>query len=327
MFHVLITGGSGFIGQHLARALRAAGYDVTALVRRTSNTHLLTDLNVRLVPGDVCHADSLPAALDGVDAVCHLAGRTRAFSYEHFAEVNVTGCQNLARECAAQTGPPRLVIVSSLAAGGPSLPPVPRSETDADAPISNYGRSKLAGERVALEFTDQVPITIVRPSAVFGPGDRNGLTIFRTIRRTGWHIVSRRDLPLSIIYVKDLATVLTRLLERDPFESGERFYVANPNPTTYTELGRLAAEAMGCTFRLLRIRRGWFYVVAAYSEVTGRLTGSPALVGFDKLRELTAPAWVCDPSKLQTELDFIPSESLAERFGETAAWYASQRWV
>jgi nucleoside-diphosphate-sugar epimerase len=320
-------------------------------------------MGARIVRGDVRQPDSLPAALDGADVVYHLAGRTRGFSYNHFSAVNADGCRNMAAACALQSRPPVLVVVSSLAAAGPSRPGVPHTEADVDSPVSHYGRTKLAGEWAVTEFAGDVPISIVRPPIVFGPGGRDTLEIFRPIWRTGLHLVpGHRELALSLIYVADLVHALQLVAERGERitqngqlpaagqETGQQrgvgqsgknwlaqsgpgtlnaprpglYYASNPEPTTYAEIGRLAGAAMNRRVRVLRVRRGGVYLGAVWGEIMGRILRRPAIMNLDRAREATAGAWVCSPKKIQCQLGFMPAAPLEDCFQETADWVTSE---
>jgi nucleoside-diphosphate-sugar epimerase len=209
MPRAFVTGATGFIGPHLVRELLRQGFDVTCLRRRTSDVAPLEPLGAHLRDGDVTRPGTLAAAIDGADAVFHLAGLTRALHRGQFAAVNVEGTRHLLTACAAQASPPVMVLVSSLAATGSSIARQPRQEDDVPAPVSHYGRSKRGAELVAHEFADRVPITVVRPPLVFGQGDTSVIAIFRPIRRWGVHLVPGFvDRQLSVLHVTDLAAAL-----------------------------------------------------------------------------------------------------------------------
>lgn len=203
MTRALISGATGFIGRHLVRAAVSRGYDVTCLVRATSETKRLDGLKARRICGDVTDRDSLAAAIKGQDVVFHLAGCVKAIQPGRFYEINERGTRNIAEVCAAKTTPPILIVVSSLAAAGPSAPRRPLREGDPPSPVSHYGRSKLAGENAARNLADRVPTTIVRPPMVFGEGDPTSGKLYRAIARWGVHIVPTwREHWLSLIHAE-----------------------------------------------------------------------------------------------------------------------------
>jgi nucleoside-diphosphate-sugar epimerase len=209
MTRALVTGATGFIGPHLVRELRRQDVEVACLRRAASAVEQIVPLGVRLHEGDITNLDTLGQAIDGANVVFHLAGLTRALSRRQLHAVNVEGTRNVLTACAAATNPPVVVVVSSLAAAGPSPSGKPRSEEQAPAPVSQYGRSKRAAEIVAHEFADRLPITVVRPPLVFGQGDPSVLAMFRPIRRFGVHLVpGYADRRLSVIHAADLAAAL-----------------------------------------------------------------------------------------------------------------------
>ena len=134
MATILVTGASGFIGSHLVRALLDQGHDVTCMARKSSKLDRLAGLPIRRADGDVTDAESLLRAVPGHDAVYHLAGLVKAIHVRQLYQVNCEGAANIARACAAQATPPSLLLVSSLAAMGPSSPRRPRLETDPPRP-------------------------------------------------------------------------------------------------------------------------------------------------------------------------------------------------
>ncbi|MEM6799346.1 MAG: NAD-dependent epimerase/dehydratase family protein [Planctomycetota bacterium] len=329
----LITGASGFIGPRLVERLQAAGREVVCLVRKTSKTDRLEPFGVRMVTGDVTDAASLPPALEGVDEVFHLAGKLHGSTLDEFLAVNEEGARNLARACAEQETPPVLIVASSLAAAGPSAVGKPHVEDDPDAPISKYGKSKLASELAVREFADRVLTTIVRPPVVFGPGDRDGFLVFNGIRRTRLHPVPNRSgLPVSLIHADDLCEALFLAAERgerisDASPGAGLYYAADPAPTTWAEVGRMAARGMGCRVFVLKTRKWPFLIPALVGDAVGKLTGKASIFGMDKLREASQTGWVCAADKAAEQLGFQPAASLEERYAQTAEWYRDAGWL
>ncbi|MDX5399840.1 MAG: NAD(P)-dependent oxidoreductase, partial [Actinomycetes bacterium] len=176
---VLLTGGTGFVGPSVAEALARRGHRIRALVRATSDRRRLETIEgLEFADGDVCTADSLPPALEGVDAVVHVAAVTKGLRRDDYFRVNHFGTRQLA-EAAVAAGVPRFLHCSTLAVAGPMPLGRPSLEEDAPAPVSHYGTSKLAGEEAVRRHADKLHLTIVRPPIVYGPRDKDFFEVFK----------------------------------------------------------------------------------------------------------------------------------------------------
>ncbi|HSD30556.1 MAG TPA: NAD(P)-dependent oxidoreductase, partial [Gemmatimonadales bacterium] len=160
-----VTGATGFVGAHLVDALQRRGDTVVCLVRNAAKARGLGWTGVRLLEGDLDMPDALREGCAGAEVVYHVAGRISARNPEEFLSVNRDGTARVL-EAAGLQPPRRLVYVSSLAVGGPTVPGQPIDETRAPAPVTAYGQSKLAAEE--LVRASAVPWTIVRPPVVYG---------------------------------------------------------------------------------------------------------------------------------------------------------------
>jgi dihydroflavonol-4-reductase len=339
MAKILITGASGFIGGHLARAALDRGHEVTCLVRRSSSVERLRQLDAKLAYGELCDRESLAAAVRGQDAVLQLAGCLYALRRADFYRVNGNGLRNLAWACAQQTTPPVLVLISSMAAMGPARDGKPRRETDPPAPVSHYGQSKLAGEQAAREFADRVPISIVRPPVVFGEGDLATLEIFKRVAWLGVHFVpSWRNHRVSLIHADDLATVLLLAAERGgrvaprPADlaaaaKGCYFAACDEHPT-YAEWGLMIGAALGRRrTRIVHAGPLAVSIIAGAGSATGWISRRPRYFNWDKAREARAGSWHCSTEAAAVELGFAPAASLRQRIEQTVRWYLENGWL
>ncbi len=337
MGKALVTGATGFIGPHLVIALQRQGDRVVCLRRQRSDVSRLEPLGVDFALGDVTNRESLVAALEGVDVVYHLAGRTSGFGLRQYLDVNEQGTRNLLEACAARSNPPVVIHVSSLAAGGVSPRTRLRVESDPPSPVSLYGRSKLASEAAARLFAAQVPLSIVRPPVVLGQGDRATLPLFRSIWRTRIHAVPGLGRPqYSIIHAADLAEMLvataargTRLRpdagDADYYEGV--YYVAADEHVTWAQLGRMIGQALGRRPLVLPMPLLAVRTAALGAEGFARLRRKPMVFSWDKIREAAAGSWTCSPEKARRELGWAPGADLPTRLAETAQWYREQHWL
>nr|NIR49379.1 NAD(P)-dependent oxidoreductase [candidate division KSB1 bacterium]NIR71329.1 NAD(P)-dependent oxidoreductase [candidate division KSB1 bacterium]NIS24839.1 NAD(P)-dependent oxidoreductase [candidate division KSB1 bacterium]NIT71759.1 NAD(P)-dependent oxidoreductase [candidate division KSB1 bacterium]NIU25474.1 NAD(P)-dependent oxidoreductase [candidate division KSB1 bacterium] len=161
----LVTGGRGFIGSFLVEELLRSGFEVNCLLRKKKNElGWLEGLAFNYIEGDLHNDESLKQSVKGVDYVFHLAGATKARNMEEFDRINADGTRNLL-EATVKANPKidKFVLVSSLAAVGPSTNGHPKAESELAQPISNYGRSKLEAEQIALSFAQKLPVAILRP--------------------------------------------------------------------------------------------------------------------------------------------------------------------
>lgn len=324
---VLVTGATGFVGRNLVDALSRQGERVTCLVRASSDTRLLEQAGVRLVRGDVNDAAAIRQAVSGVRTVYHLAGVIKAARRDQYFRVNREGTRLLLEILAEENpGISRFVHMSSLAAAGPSGPAEGLGEDDTPRPVSWYGESKLESEREAVQFAKTFPVTVLRPSAVYGPHDRETLLAFRMIRRGCLVTPGRSVRRFSLVHVHDLAAACLLAAARDT-PSGSVYFIARPEICTWEELGGAIARELGRRCRQIRLP-GWTAgAVGLAGDLWASATGRAATLNSQKVRELMQPNWICNPSRALSELGFRPEIDLQRGIRETVRWYREQGWL
>jgi len=322
----LVTGAAGFVGSYLVEALVGRGHEVSCLVRKTSNLAWLKGLPVHFVYGDVVDPDSLTTAVVGVDYVYHVAGLTKVLRDVDYFRVNTGGTANLLRACAAADGAyRRIVLVSSLSALGPPRDGRLLVEDDPARPITPYGLSKHLAEALAASYAGRLPITVVRPSAIYGPRDREALVVFQWVSR-GLRPVTRQKRLFSLIHVRDLASGLVLAAEH-PAGVGRTYHLANDEPESLEGVSALIAEALRRRALTLRLPPAAFMMAAGLSELAGKLQGRPQILDRNKALEATQASWVCDTRRAREELGFRTAIDVREGVRETAEWYRKAGWL
>ena len=326
---VLLTGGSGFVGSHVAEQLSQAGRKVRALVRATSDTSFLRTLeNVELFETSLFDAESLKRAADGVEAIIHAAGLVKARSAEEFHRVNAGGTQSLlSAALAAGSQLKRFVYISSLTAVGPSdAAGKPVTPDTPPRPVTKYGRSKLAAERAAQSHQDELPITIIRPPALYGPRDREFLAFFKSVNLRVLPYMGSTENKLSICYGADTASACIAAIDAD-VPSGSAFFVDDGEVYTADDLAKAVEAALGRR-ALVRfsLPRPLLRTAAAAVEFYGKAADRAVMFTPDKCNELFEQ-WVCDSTATLDALSWKPRVKFAEGAKITASWYRREGWL
>ena len=328
---VLVTGANGFVGSHLVEALLARGYRVRCMVRRTSDLTFIRHLPVEWAYTDLCDGGGLQAAAQGAEAVCHCAALTRALDEGTFLRVNAQGAEALARTCLkASPGLRRFLFVSSVAAAGPSEGPDDVvDESRPPRPLTWYGKSKLAAERVLQAVADEgdgrLPLTIVRPAAVYGPRDKDFRAYFRLINLHLNVQLGQGERHVSLIYVRDLVDLLVRALEQEE-AVGQAYFGCGP-ASTYGGLAETIARTLDKRVVRIAVPLATLGPLATVSKVQARLTGRPALLNDQRLIDVRQRSWLFSGDKARRELGFEAQYDLETGVRETAEWYRREGWL
>jgi nucleoside-diphosphate-sugar epimerase len=298
---VVVTGANGFIGRHLTAALAQRGFEVRPIVRADF------------------WDDRLERSADGTDILIHAAGATRAPTREGLRASNVDLTRR-ALGAAKAAGVRRFVFVSSQAAAGPA-PALDRpiTEDDEPRPVEEYGISKRDAEQLVRDRG--VPASIVRPAAVYGPGDRDFRALFALAHRGMAIHAGTRKQWISIVHVRDCLDGIIRAATVDD-AIGRTYFLANDAPVQWATLFELSRQAASARRLLdIEIPMPLVRVGALFGDAAARLTGKAGLLTTEKVRLGEAPYWVCSNARARAELGFAPATPLDGGVAETYRWY------
>jgi len=324
---ILLTGANGFVGSHILDTLCARSLSTVVLLRRNSDTRFISGRlpGVEVRYGSITDSASLQQTLQGVTHVIHCAGCIKAQPASQFYEINQKGTRNVVEAVNSASGTVRrLVHISSLAAAGPAPAEKPARENDAPSPVSEYGRSKLAGEQEVRAHC-RAEYVILRPPAVYGPRDSGFLSIFKAVKRHVLPLPPRRQV-LSLVFIRDLVDAVLSCLEH-PAAAGKTYFVANPQTVTARRMAHEIAAQMRVWTLPLPLSAPLLWPVCVAEELRARLTGKARLLSLQKYAELRAPGWVCDPTLMRTDLGYECRTPLEKGIAETLDWYRTQAWL
>jgi len=249
MTEILVTGGTGFIGKHLVEGLLSEGYSVKALVRSLEKAKKLEEMGAKLVKGDITKPETLEGIAKDVEAVVHLAAlmKFHGVKWEDLYRVNVLGAENVIKE-ALKEDVDHFILTSTTEAMGP-VKEIPADENSPMNPVYDYGRSKLLAEELALSYyrKEGLPVTIIRPSGVYGPGDL--YVTYSVVRAIARGLMKR--LPgggnhyIQFVFVKDVVQGYLRALQHRDKAIGETYIITSEDYYTYKEAFTIIANILG----------------------------------------------------------------------------------
>lgn len=307
-----VTGATGFIGRHAVDALTQAGWRVRLLLRRDPSGSAWRTSRPEVVAGSLDDEAALERLVEGADAVVHLAGLIKAARRADFFDVNCNGVARLAAVVRRHAPDAHFLLASSLAAREPSL--------------SDYAASKRAGEAAALELLG-ARATVLRPPAVYGPGDRETLRFFQV---AGWPrvpLMGGPDARAALIHVRDAARLIAVLAALPP--SGGVLTAADDHPEGYGWQALLgaAARAIGNPSpRFVQAPQALLRGVAWIGDIA-RLGGSASMLNSQKLRELRHADWGVSTAELARPPGWSPEFDIDSGFADAVAWYRKAGWL
>lgn len=332
---IALTGATGFLGSHIADALLAAGYGVRAGVRPTSNRRWLEGKSLKAVTIDLRDDAACDRFLAGTAGLVHCAGVVVADDEAAYRAGNLHPTETLLRAAERTWGDDpaaTVVFVSSLAAHGPATLSAPAREDQPPHPISAYGRSKRAAEQAVERAPGGFRRTILRPPSLYGPRDREFLPLYRAALH-GWTLRLGGNLDgVSLVDGRDAAAAAVALLTT-PNARGTYFVSDRNVGYDWDAIRSALARAAGRRLRRLDVPLGMVKAAAAvaglWRGVLGNAvrSGGGPMLNADRMRDLSAPGWVCDGSRLTRDTGFVPARDAANGFAEAMAHARQIGWL
>lgn len=325
---VLVTGATGFTGINLTRKLAAAGLAVSAVARASSNLKPLQDLDIRWFRGDVFDINVMRAAVAGQQYIFHVAAAFREAkgSEQDYWNVHVRSTQIIAEEALRNPEFQRYVHVSTIGVHGHIAHP-PATEESPFSPGDAYQRTKQEAEQWLNDFAgkNNLPYTIIRPAAIYGPGDRRLLKLFRMALSPFFILLGQGNCLYHLVHVDDLTNTLV-VAATSPAALGQTFISGASEGIAIADIARIVAGHFGRKVRVLRLPIAPFFLLADICEAVCRPLGiEPPLYRrrvafYSKDRQF-------DVSKMRRVLGYEPRHSNEEGLAETADWYVEQGWL
>ena len=326
---IFITGASGFVGYHLVSAAFEAGYEVHAAVRKTSQIADITAFVEKFVYTELTHLDALINLFSSeeYDYVIHAAAMTKSKSDIEMMGINVGITECLLKAAFQSSKPPsRFVFVSSLAAIGPvAYHDGAITEDCPYHPVTMYGRSKRDAEKMIFEKFGDKTISIIRPTAVYGPREKDLFILFDTMNKGIDAYVGKSPQKLSFVYVKDLVDVLLKVCTCQ-ITGVSTFNISDGHVYSRYEMSEIFSK----TFRkrLFRMHIPYYLVkgIAQISAWLYRNSRKTPVIYPERLGELTAENWSCDITHAKQSLGYRPQYNLERGLTSALLWYRDNKW-
>jgi nucleoside-diphosphate-sugar epimerase len=329
MLNVLVTGANGFVGSHIVETLLKAKYNVICVVRKTSNLRWLKNFKVEYRFGNLNDESFLHEIVKDIDIVIHCAGILYAINRIDYFKVNCIITRKLC-DVILEKRPKikKFIFISSQACFGPSIAECVDDIYEDNCvvcnPISYYGISKLVAEiEIKKKFYGKIPYTIFRPTAIYGPRDKDMFVIFNLVYN---HLVpvSKKKM-FQLVYVKDFANIILLCLKNDK-SNNNVYYVANPTVYTWADLGDIISSSVGVKTLHIFIPDCIFRFIGIISEIVSFITKKPNLINSQKVNEILQKYWIYDTKKIENDFNvkFTPLE-VASRI--TYDWYLKNNFL
>lgn len=324
----VVTGATGFLGSALVAELIKLRQAVRILARDEQKARQQFGEAITIIPGEITDEVQVRRAVDGAATIYHLAGRLYhpSIPAELYRETHVEGTRTLLKACQGQPQLRRIVYVSTTGVHGVTGK-APAAEDAPLAPTNPYEATKLEGEQLALAaYREQgLPVTVVRPGLVYGPGDLHLLSFFVAIKKGLFRVIDGGKALLHPVYIDDLVAALLLCAER-PQATGRSYNIAGERPVTVRELATAIAHALGKELPAGSIPIWLANLASDTFAVIPGMQGQRAPLTRSRVEFLTSSR-TYDISRARSELGYAPKVALEEGMNLTALWYYKQRYL
>jgi nucleoside-diphosphate-sugar epimerase len=329
---ILITGASGFIGSFIVEEALKQGFETWAAVRKSSSKEYLQDERIHFIELNLSSKAQLIEQLrpHQFDYVVHAAGVTKCLNKADFRRINTEGTKNLVDALLDLQMPlKRFVFLSSLSVFGAIKEQLPYDEIredDTPKPNTEYGRSKLEAEKYIDSIGSRLPYTILRPTGVYGPREKDYFMMAKSIKQHIDFAVGYQRQDITFVYVTDVVQAVFLALEKG--ETGRKYFLSDGQVYQSTTFSDLIHEELGRPWWLRITAPVWVLrVVTFFGEYIGHMTGKVTALNNDKYNILRQRNWRCDIEPARRELGFEPKVQLKEGVKTTIRWYKDHKWL
>lgn len=325
----LVTGATGFIGSHLTDLLLSRGFEVKCTVRKTSNLRWLEGKPVELIEASLNDFEALKKAVQGVDYIFHVAGLTAAKDYAAFLKANRDGTSNLIK-ATYEVNPriKRFIYVSSQTVCGPAQSlEKPTDEYDECQPLTSYAKSKREAEKLVLTYMEKLPITIIRPPAVYGPRDEDIFGVFKTVNSGLGTMVGLKPKYLSLIHSTDLVRGIADAAVSEN-TNGKIYFVSSEQFYNWPQLIKIIKNSLGKSLVInLKIPHFLVLSIAGISGFIGKFQKNPPIFNYEKGIDFIQKYWICSIDRAKQDFNYRQVVSVEEGMASTAKWYKDNNWL
>ncbi|MCD4818970.1 MAG: NAD-dependent epimerase/dehydratase family protein [Candidatus Cloacimonetes bacterium] len=319
-----ITGSNGFLGSRIVHKLQSNDYEIMALIRKNANRELLHP-NTNIVEINYNNVFEIEKTLNGQDVLIHSAALTRAKRWTDFQEINIKFTERLIEIFNRTKSLKQFIFISSQAAAGPSVNSKPKIESDLNNPVSYYGKSKLLAEQL-IKKKIKKPYTILRPSSIYGQGDRDFLNYFKMINKGITVLPGKQKKFINLISADEVSEyVMHTINNKSAFN--QTFFLTDGNIYSLDQFIKILKEVMHQKTKDFKIPDKLLSPIAKTIELSTLFSKKPAILNQQKVNEIKYNFWLSENLKAVKLLNYSPQNGLKNNLITTYNWYKKKGWL